>query len=60
MKARNLSREAVIRDVILAAQPTKKFVTVEQVAGLTAFLCMDEAASITGALLSIDGGWTAE
>jgi len=60
MKARGLSREAVIRDVILAAQPTKKFVTVEQVAGLAAFLCTEEAASITGALLSVDGGWTAE
>ena len=49
----------MIRDVILAAQPTKKFVKVEQVAALTAFLCTDEAASITGAILSIDGGWTA-
>jgi 3-hydroxybutyrate dehydrogenase len=60
MKARGLSREAVIRDVILAAQPTKKFVTVDQVAALAAFLCTEEAASITGALLSVDGGWTAE
>ena len=60
MKARGLSREAVIRDVILDAQPTKKFVTVEQVAALAAFLCTEEAASITGALLSVDGGWTAE
>jgi 3-hydroxybutyrate dehydrogenase len=49
----------VVRDVLLAAQPTKKFVTVEQVAGLAAFLCTEEAASITGALLSVDGGWTA-
>ena len=59
MKARGLSREAVIRDVILDAQPTKKFVTVEEVAALTAFLCSKDAASITGAMLSIDGGWTA-
>jgi 3-hydroxybutyrate dehydrogenase len=60
MKARGLSREAVIRDVILDAQPTKKFVTVEQVAALAAFLCTEEAASITGTLVSVDGGWTAE
>ena len=60
MKARGLSREAVIRDVILDAQPTKKFVTVDEVAALTAFLCSQEAASITGALLSVDGGWTAQ
>jgi len=59
-KARGITREAVVRDVLLAAQPTKKFVTVEQVAGLAAFLCTEEAASITGALLSVDGGWTAE
>ena len=58
-KARGISQEAVIRDVLLAAQPTKKFVTVEQVAALTAFLCTDEAASITGAILPIEGGWTA-
>jgi 3-hydroxybutyrate dehydrogenase len=60
MKARGLSREAVIRDVILDAQPTKKFVTVGEVAALTAFLCSEGAASITGALLSVDGGWTAQ
>ena len=59
-KARGISEAAVVRDVILAAQPTKRFVGVEEVAGLTAYLCSDAAASITGALLSIDGGWTAE
>jgi 3-hydroxybutyrate dehydrogenase len=59
-KARGLSHEEVIRDVLLAAQPTKKFVTVEQVAMLTAFLCSVDAASITGAILPIEGGWTAQ
>ena len=58
-KARGISEEVVIRDVLLAAQPTKKFVTVEQVAALTVFLCTDDAASITGAILPIEGGWTA-
>ena len=60
MKARNLTEEQVKRDVLLAAQPTKQFVTVEQVAGLAVFLCSDAAAQITGANISIDGGWTAE
>ena len=59
MKSRNLTREQVVNDVMLAAQPTKKFVTVDQVASLALFLCRDEAASITGANLSMDGGWTA-
>jgi len=59
MKARGLTREQVMNDVLLAAQPTKAFVTPEQVAALAVFLCRDEAASITGANLSMDGGWTA-
>jgi 3-hydroxybutyrate dehydrogenase len=60
MRARNLTREQVMNDVLLAAQPTKKFVTVDQVAALAVFLCRDEAAAITGANLSMDGGWTAQ
>jgi len=60
MKARGLSREQVMNDVLLAAQPTKKFVTVDQVAALALFLCRDEASAITGANLSMDGGWTAQ
>ncbi len=59
-RARGITAETVVRDVLLAAQPTKKFVTVEQVAALTAFLCSDDAASITGAVLPIEGGWTAQ
>jgi 3-hydroxybutyrate dehydrogenase len=59
-KARGISEEAVKRDVLLAAQPTRRFVAVEEVAGLTAFLCSQEAASITGAVLPVDGGWTAQ
>ncbi|WP_174286149.1 3-hydroxybutyrate dehydrogenase [Sphingomonas bacterium] len=59
MKARGLTRDQVMSDVLLAAQPTKQFVTPEQVAAFALFLCRDEAASITGANLSIDGGWTA-
>ena len=49
-----------MRDVLLAAQPTKRFVKVDEVAALTAFLCSDGAASITGTLLPIDGGWVAQ
>ncbi|MDQ3077622.1 MAG: 3-hydroxybutyrate dehydrogenase [Pseudomonadota bacterium] len=60
MKARGLTREQVIDDVLLAAQPTKQFVTVDQVAALALFLARDEAAAITGANLSMDGGWTAQ
>ncbi len=60
MKARGMSREQVINDVMLAGQPTKQFVTADQVAALFVYLCSDAAAQITGANLSIDGGWTAE
>ncbi|WP_294392485.1 3-hydroxybutyrate dehydrogenase [uncultured Sphingomonas sp.] len=59
MAARGLTREQVINDVLLASQPTKRFVTVEQVAALLLHLCRDDGASITGANLSMDGGWTA-
>jgi 3-hydroxybutyrate dehydrogenase len=59
-KARGITEEQVVRDVLLAAQPTKQFVTVEQVAALACFLAGDDAASITGTLLPVDGGWTAQ
>ena len=59
MKARGLTREQVMNDVLLAAQPTKRFVTVDEVASLALYLTSDGAASITGANLSMDGGWTA-
>jgi 3-hydroxybutyrate dehydrogenase len=59
MKARGLTKEQVIHDVLLEAQPTKEFVTSEQVAAMALFLCGDDASQITGANLSMDGGWTA-
>ncbi len=59
MAARGLTKEQVIHDVLLEAQPTKQFVTVEQVAGLALYLAGEGAASMTGAILSLDGGWTA-
>ncbi len=59
MEARGLTRDQVINDVMLVAQPTKQFVTVEQVAALVVYLCSDAASQITGANLSMDGGWTA-
>ena len=59
-RARGLTEEEVKRDVMLAAQPTRQFVTTQQVASLTVYLCHDEAASITGASLTVDGGWTAQ
>jgi len=58
-KAHGISRDAVIRDVFLAEQPTRRFVSIEEVAGTVAFLCGGHAASITGVALPIDGGWTA-
>lgn len=60
MKVRGLSREEVINDVLLAPQPTKEFVQIEQIGALAVFLCRDEAKSITGANMNIDGGWTAQ
>lgn len=58
-RARGISEEAVKRDVLLAAQPTKEFVTIEEVAALAVFLASDNARSMTGTLLPVDGGWTA-
>ncbi|MEQ1508885.1 MAG: 3-hydroxybutyrate dehydrogenase [Sphingopyxis sp.] len=60
MKARGLSRDQVINDVLLAAQPQKQFVQIEQLASLMLYLCSDGASAITGANLSMDGGWTAQ
>jgi len=59
-KARGLTEEQVIRDVLLHAQPTRQFVTTEQIGELSVFLCSDAAASITGTALPIEGGWTAQ
>ena len=60
MAARGMTREQVMRDVLLAKQPTKAFVQPEEVGAMAVFLCRKEAANITGANFSIDGGWTAE
>ncbi|WP_310538731.1 3-hydroxybutyrate dehydrogenase [Phenylobacterium sp.] len=59
MASRNLTRDQVINDVLLAAQPTKQFVTPEEVAAIAVFLCSPAAKQMTGANLSVDGGWTA-
>jgi 3-hydroxybutyrate dehydrogenase len=58
-RARGITEQQVISDVLLAAQPTKRFVTVEELAALVTFLCTDNAKSITGTTLPVDGGWTA-
>ncbi|OJU52762.1 MAG: 3-hydroxybutyrate dehydrogenase [Mesorhizobium sp. 61-13] len=60
MKTHKMDRETVIREIMLAKQPTKEFVTVEQVAAATLYLCSPAAAQINGTHISIDGGWTAE
>jgi len=59
-KEYGISEDEAIEKVILLKQPTKEFVTVEQVAGIAVFLCSDDAAQITGTSISVDGGWTAE
>lgn len=58
-KARNMSEDDVIKNILLAAQWTKKFVTVEQIAGVALFLCSPAAENITGTTIAVDGGWTA-
>ena len=58
-KAHGISRDQVIRDVLLAQQPNKRFATVEEIGALAVFLAGDAAASITGIALPVDGGWTA-
>ncbi len=59
MKEYDMGREEVIRNVMLARQPSKEFATVEQLGGTAVFLCSDAAAQITGTTISVDGGWTA-
>lgn len=59
-KARGLTEEQVVRDVLLHAQPTRKFVTTEEIGAMAAFLCTDGAQSITGAAIPVEGGWTAQ
>ncbi|TIL57831.1 MAG: SDR family oxidoreductase, partial [Mesorhizobium sp.] len=60
MKANKMDRDTVVREVMLDRQPTKEFVTVEQVAAAAVFLCSDAAAQINGTQISVDGGWTAQ
>ena len=60
MKARGMTREQVINDVMLERQPTKKFVHPSDIGAMALFLCRDEAANITGSNITVDGGWTAQ
>ncbi len=59
-RARGITEEEVVRDVMLAAQPTKKFIQIDEIAELVLYLCSDAAASVTGAILPVDGGWSAQ
>jgi len=59
MKAHDMDRDTVVREVMLARQPSKEFATVEQMGGTAVFLCSEAAAQITGTTISVDGGWTA-
>jgi 3-hydroxybutyrate dehydrogenase len=58
-KAHSIPRERVIRDLLLAQQPNKRFTTTDELGGIAVFLCTEAAASITGAAIPVDGGWTA-
>jgi 3-hydroxybutyrate dehydrogenase len=59
MKTHGMDRETVVREVMLARQPSRQFATVEQIGGVAVFLCSEAAAQITGTTISVDGGWTA-
>ncbi|EIM71724.1 3-hydroxybutyrate dehydrogenase, partial [Nitratireductor aquibiodomus RA22] len=60
MKVHGMDRETVVREVMLARQPTREFVTIEELGGLVVFLCSSHAAQMTGTALPMDGGWTAQ
>lgn len=59
MEEYKMNRDSVVRDILLARQPSKQFATVEQIGGMAVFLCSDAAEQVTGTTLSVDGGWTA-